>query len=186
MGWLLPVGTPGGVNSGFNGLPEGYGIVRLGNEFACLEPDDYRLWRAAAAVIEAERLMAWGMSQDIADAAERVHQLEDAELLIPEGPDLAARIRGLAVRLIGECLGNGAEISPAFFVRGRGGALLQVDGFLFELLLRSDGLDPVSVMCDGLDATRSEPGYRPRIEALTEALPVLVRNEVVLLETAVR
>jgi hypothetical protein len=174
------------MNSGFNGLPEGYGMVRLGTEFACLEPDDYRLWRAAAAAIDAEELRDWGISHGIADAVERVRQLENAELLIAEGPDVAERIRGLVVHLIGECLGNGAEISPVFFVRGRGGAILQVDGFLFELLLRSDGLVPVSVTCEGLDAMRPEPGYRPRIEALTEALPVLVRNGVVLLETAVQ
>jgi hypothetical protein len=186
MGWLLPVGVPGGINSGFDGIPDGSGIIRLGDKLSCLDPDHYRLWRAAAAAPQAEQLIAWGTSQGIPDAAGRVHQLADAELLIQEGPDVAKRIGGLALRLIGECLGNGAEVSPVFLVRGRNGTQLQVDAYVFEALLHSDGVSPVSVTCDKLDASRSESAYRPRVETLTEGLPVLVRNAVVLLGVAVR
>ena len=148
MGWLLPVGIPGGVNSGFQGVPDGSGIVRLGNEIACLETDHYRLWRAAAAALEVQQLAAWGVGHGITDARRRIRQLEDAELLIAEQPIVAPQIRGLAIHLIGECLGNGAEAAPFFIVRGRGGAILQVDGLLFELLLRTAGFDPISVTCD--------------------------------------
>jgi hypothetical protein len=186
MGWLLPVGVPGGINSGFDGIPDGSGVVRLGDKLSFLDPDHYRLWRAAAAAPQAEQLIAWGAGQGIPDAAGRVHQLQDAELLIEDAPEVAKRIGGLALRLIGECLGNGAEVSPVFLVRGRNGTQLQVDAYLFEVLLHCDGVSPVSFSCDALDASRSEPGYRPRIQTLTEGLPVLVRNEVVLLEVAVR
>jgi hypothetical protein len=186
MGWLLPVGTPGGVNSGFDGIPDGSGIVKLGDKLGCLDPGHYRLWRAAVTAPQAEQLIAWGTGQGIADAAERIRQLQEAELLIAEGPAADKQIEGLALRLIGECLGNGAEVSPVFLVRGRNGNQLQVDAFLFEVLLRCDGLNPISVTCETLDATRSEPGYRPRIQTLIAGLPTLVQNEVVLLEVAIR
>jgi hypothetical protein len=186
MGWLLPVGVPGGINSGFDGIPDGSGIVRLGDKLSCLDSGHYRLWRAAAAAPQAEQLIAWGTSQGIPDAAGRVHQLENAELLIEEGPEVAMRIGGLALRLIGECLGNGGSVNPVFLVRGRNGTQLQVDAYLFEALLQSDGVGPVSVTCDKLDASQPRPGRRPSIESLVTSLPVLVRNEVLLLEAAIR
>jgi hypothetical protein len=186
MGWLLPVGVPGGFNSGFDGIPDGSGVVRLGHKLSCLDPGHYRLWRAAAAAPQAEQLIAWGGSQGIPDAASRIRQLQDVELLIEDGPEVAKRIGGLALRLIGECLGNGPEVSPLFHVRGRNGTQLQVDGRVFEVLLHCDGVSPVSVSCNALDPPRSGPGCRARIEMLTDGLPVLVRNEVVLLEVAVR
>jgi hypothetical protein len=186
MGWLLPVGVPGGFNSGFDGIPDGSGIVRLGDKLSCLDPGHYRLWRAAAAAPQTEQLIAWGGSQGIPDAAGRIRRLQDADLLIEDGPGVAKRIGGLALRLIGECLGNGADVSPVFHVRGRHGTQVQVDARVFEVLLHCDGVSPVSVSCDALDPPRSGPGYRPRIEMLTDGLPVLVRNEVVLLEAVVR
>lgn len=182
MGWLLPVGIPGGVNSGFDGVPDGYGIVKLGDKLGCLDPRHYRLWRAAAAAPQAEELIAWGTGRGIPDAAGRVRELEDAGLLIEEGPQVAERVGTLALRLIGECLGNGAEVGPVFLVGGRKGNQLQVDAYLFELLLHCDGVNPVWVTCDALDASRSEPRYRPRLKTLIDGLPLLVRNEVVLLE----
>jgi len=186
MGWLLPVGTPGGINSGFDGIPNGSGIVRLGGELGCLEPDDYRLWRAAFAAPQAEELIDWGAERGIAGAADRVRQLEDDGLLLAESPTVSERFGALALRLIGECLGNGEEVSPVFFIGGRSGTRLQVDGFVFEVLLGCDGLGTVGAMCDTLDAMRSEPGYRARLETLTRSLPILVRSEVVQLERAVR
>jgi hypothetical protein len=185
MSWLLPVGTPGGITSGFEGIPDGSGIVKLADKLGCLDSDQYRLWRAAAAAPHAEDLIAWGTSKGIADAAGRVRQLEDTGLLVEEGPDVAERIGGLALCVIGECLGNGTQVSPVFLVRGRSGSPLQVDGFLFEVLLHCDGFSPLSVICDKLDASRSEPGYRPRIKTLTDGLPGLVRNEVVRLEAVI-
>lgn len=186
MGWLVPVGIPGGVNSGFEGIPAGSGIVRFGGQLICLDVSHYRLWRAAAAAPQAGQLIAWGTAQGIPDAADRVHQLQDAGLLIAEGPDVQQRVGGLALHLLGECLGNGADLSPVFFVLGRNKSKLQVDAYLFDVLLHSGGAGPVSVTCDALDAARPAPAYRPSIETLTEALPLLVRNEVVRLGMAAR
>jgi hypothetical protein len=186
MGWILPVGTPGGINSGFDGVRAGSGIVRLGTQLLCLDLDMYRLWRAAAAAPEIGRFISWGAAEGISDVPDRVRALEAAGLLVEDGPDVKLRIGCLALRLIGECLGNGAEANPAFLVLGRNRAQLQVDANLFEVLLRSDGVSPVSVTCDTLDAARLESERRPHIEMLTEGLPVLVRNEVILLEAAVR
>src|SRR5690349_4335305 len=72
MSWLLPVGTPGGITSGFEGIPDGSGIVKLADKLGCLDPDQYRLWRAAAAAPQAEDLVEWAASRGIADAARRV------------------------------------------------------------------------------------------------------------------
>jgi hypothetical protein len=186
MGWLLPVGTPGGINSGFDGIPAGSGIVRLGDKLIYLDLSHYRLWRAAAAAPQVEKLITWGTAQGIPAVDDRVRQLEDAGLLIEDGPDVQRRIGCRALRLLGECLGNGTDISTAFVVLGRNKTQLQVDANLFEVLLRSDGVSPVSITCNALDAARRQPGCPPCIETLAAGLPLLVRNEVVLLEAAVR
>lgn len=184
MSWLVPVGTPGGINSGVDGIPDGAGLVRLGTDLVGLDPGAYRLWRAAAAAPAAGDLIAWAAEQGITEAADRVRALADAGLLLEDGPDAPGRIGRLALRLVGECLGNGADRSPAFLVLGRGGTPMQVGAGLFEILLRADGVSPLAATCEALDAAR--PGSGPGIEALAEGLPLLVRNEVVTLEGAAR
>jgi hypothetical protein len=186
MSWLLPVGTAGGVNSGFDGIPAGSGFIRLGAELLYLDLDDYRLWRAAAAAPRIDEFLSWGSAQAIPDVPDRLSRLEAAGLLIKTGPGAHSRIGQLALRLVGECLGNGTDISPAFFVLGRDKTQLRVDGYLFEVLLRSDGVSPVSVTCDRLDAARIQPARPLCIETLTEGLPLLVRHQVVQLEAATR
>jgi len=185
MGWLLPVGTPGGVNSGLDGIPPGSGIVRLGDKLIHLDLSLYRLWRAAAAAPQDAALTSWGTAHGIPDVDEGLRALEDAELLIEVGPGLEHRIGRLALRLIGECLGNGTDISPTFLMLGRKNARLQVDAYLFEILLRCDSVSPISIICEALDASRPRHGP-PCIEVLTAGLPMLVRNEVVQLEAAVQ
>jgi hypothetical protein len=184
MSWLVPVGTPGGVNSGMDGVPDGSGVVRLGSELIGLEFSLYRLWRAAAAAPQPGELISWGDAQGIPDAGDRVRALADAGLLIEDGPEVGDRIGRLALRLLGECLGNGADSSPAFLVMGRSGTPVQVGGRLFEILLRADGVSPLATACAALDASRAAES--PGLQALTEGLPLLVRNEVVALEAAMR
>lgn len=186
MGWLVPVGRPGGINSGFEEIPLGSGIVRLGDKVMCLGFPEYRLWRAAAAAPQAEDLVAWGSAEGIDDAAGRLGRLRDAGLLVEEGPDLRSQLGGITLRLLGECLGNGTQISPAFFVRGRTKARVQVDAYIFETLLRCDGGRPVSATCEQLDASQPRPDGRPCVESLIGSLPILVRNEVVLLQAVAR
>jgi hypothetical protein len=184
--WLLPVGTPGGINSGLDGVPAGSGIVRLGDEIIRLDAATYRLWRGAAAAPPIGELISWGNTQGIDDATGRLRELKTAGLLIGDGPDVHRRVGRLALRLIGECMGNGLEAGPTFLLLGRNNARLVVDAYLFEVLLRSDGVSPVSVLCDAVDASRHLPRSRPSVEALADGLPTLVRNEVVLLEAAIR
>jgi hypothetical protein len=182
MGWLIPVGTPGGINSGLAGLPDGSGIVRLGTELIGLEADMYRLWRAAAAAPQAGELMSWAAGQGIEDAGERIRVLADMGLVIEDGPDAHQAVGSRALRLLGECLGNGADQGPAFVVLGRQNMQLQVDAYVYEILLHTDGVRPVAMTCAALDALR--PGVPAGIETLTSGLPLLVRNEVVALEAA--
>jgi hypothetical protein len=185
MSWLLPIGTPGGINSGFDGIPAGSGFVRLGGELLYLELSHYRLWRAAAAAPQVDEFLSWGTARGIADVDDRLAQLKKAGLLVEEGPDVHLVVGRLTLRLIGECLGNGNDASPAFLVLGRNNTKLRLDQYLFEILLRSDGVSPIEATCKLLDKSR-QPGRRPCIMTLTEGLPVLVRNEVVLLEAAVK
>lgn len=182
MGWLLAVGTPGGVNSGLDGIPACSGIVRFGGRLVHLDLDLYRLWRATAAAPQAETLISWANAQGIPDVDDRIRALQEAELIIDEGPDIQRRVGCLALRLIGECLGNGTEVGPTFVMLGRNNTQLQVNAYLFEVLLRCDSVSPISIICDELDAARPSSGHPPCIEALTEALPMLVRNEVIQLE----
>lgn len=166
MGWLVPVGIPGGVNTGLDGVPPGSGIVRLGRELCYLDFGLYRLWRAAAAAPQTVELISWGIAQGIPNVDDSVRALEDAELLIEEGPDVYHRVGRLAIRLIGECLGNGNEASPTFLVLGRNNAQVRVDASLFEVLMRCDGVSPVSIICEVLDASHTSLGYPSCIKAL--------------------
>ena len=89
-------------------------------------------------------------------------ELTTAGLLIEDGPDVHRRVGRLALRLIGECMGNGPEAGPTFLLLGRNHARLLVDAYLFEVLLRSDGVSPVSVLCNAVDASQAparEPGF---------------------------
>jgi hypothetical protein len=184
MGWVLPVGTPGGVNSGFAGMKAGSGVVRLGSDMLLLDLDSYRLWQYAAIGAEAQDVVDWGVREGIADANDLVRALVEAGLLLRAGPSLGQVVGLLAVRLTGECLGNGAESSTRFGVVGRDGVRLEVDLYSFEVLLRSDGVSPISIICGELE--RARPGVldRPFIDLFAEGLPLLVRHGVVRLDAA--
>jgi hypothetical protein len=186
MGWILPVGTPGGINSGLGAAPAGSGIVRLGLDLKYLDPDSYRMWRAAAAAPPVEDLARWGDAQGASGSKEAIEALKDERLLIEDGPDVAGRVERLAVRLLGECLGNGPAPSPVFYVVGRNYTRLLVDACIFELLLRTNGVSSVASFGDAMDAVAPRADGQSCVEALTQQLPALVRSEVVRLDVAVR
>jgi hypothetical protein len=186
MALLLPVGTPGGIISGFEGIPASSGIVRLGAQLIHTDLSTYRLWRAAAAAPEQKQLVAWGESREITETEERIEALKEDGMIIEQNPDLPSAVGALAVRLIGECLGNGGRPGPQFAVIGRSDTRLLIDAYLFEILLRSDGVTKVAVLCDLFDGLRPEAGLRPCLDSLTEGLPMLIRNEVVILDGALR
>jgi hypothetical protein len=182
---LLPVGTPGGINSGFDGIPAGSGTVRLGSYIVHLDAGTYRLWRMAFAVPERDRLVAWARSAGLADAEQQIAELESEGLLFEEGPAMPQRMRTIAVRLIGECLGNGTEPTPSFHVVGRTGTSLVVNLYLYDILLRSDGVTSLALTCQALESARPPSSAGPScLEVFCRALPDLVRNEVVILDAA--
>jgi hypothetical protein len=181
---LLPVGTPGGINSGFDGIPAGSGMVRLGRYIVHLDAGSYRLWRTAFAVPERDRFVAWARSEGLTDAEQRIVELESDELLVEECPAMPEKVGGMVVRLVGECLGNGTEISPTFHVVGRNGTLLAVNPYLYEILLRADGATPLALICGALESGRPPGAGISWLEAFCLALPELVRNQVVLLDAA--
>jgi hypothetical protein len=186
MAWLLPVGTPGGIISGFEGIPAGSGIVRLGAQLIHADLATYRLWRAAAAAPQRKQLVAWGEAKGITEAEERIEALKEDGMIIEQKPDLPSPVGTLAVKLIGECLGNGGSPGQQFTVIGRSNTRLLVDAYLFEILLRSDGVSKVAALCDLLDGLRPEAGHRPCLDSLTDGMPMLVRNEVVILDGPLR
>jgi hypothetical protein len=186
MGRVFPVGTPGGIVSGFSGLPSASGVVRLGSKLMVLDTDRYRIWDAGSAALEADDLTKWASSEGIANAESLVRTLKDSELLIEVGPNprlLAARV---AVRLTGSCLGNGSSGEATFWVRGHAFDPVEVNVLIYELLLRSDGVAPVLELCDFLDRVRPEISRSPCAEIFFDGLPSLVRAGVVRLDLAVR
>ena len=186
MGWVLPVGTPGGINSGFAATQGPGGIVRFGSALVFLDTDSYRLWQHAAIGAEIEDVVNWGIQERIADAHGLVRALVEARLLIEAGPGLGSAVGGLAIRLIGECMGNGIDAGSRFVVVGTGGVRVEVDLFFFEVLLRCDGVSPISNICSELE--RARPGVldRPLVDIIAEGLPLLVRHGVVRLDAVAR
>jgi hypothetical protein len=179
---LLPVGTPGGINSGFDGIPAGSGMVRLGRYIVHLDAETYRLWRMAFAAPERDRFVAWARSEGLTDAEDRISELKSDGLLFEEGPAMPEKVGAMAVRLIGECLGNGTEATVGFHVVGRNGTPLVVNPYLYEILLRSDGATPLALISRALESAWPPSAGTSCLEAFCRILPGLVRNEVILLD----
>jgi hypothetical protein len=180
--WLIPVGAPGGLNSGFTNIADGSGVIRLGGEILVVDPELYRLWRRAASAPAVAAMLEWAAAEEIADAEEGIDALLDARLLIAESPDVSARLGELTLCVVGELLGNGVDRGAGFLVAGRNGGRVEVGPFLFELLLRSDGVTPISALCESLDRASAHLGIGGTLNGLCESLPVLVRNDVVRLD----
>jgi hypothetical protein len=184
MGWLLPVGTPGGICSGMEGIPDGSGLVRLGDELMYVDSELYRIWRASGAAPETRELLDWAAARGISNAEVRIRSLLDAELVVEERPHVEARIGRLAIRLTGECIGNGTALGTKFAVLGRDGARVNVDAYSFEALLRSDGVTSVSTICDALEEELFADDQRACLSTLTAGLPILVRAGAIRLDAA--
>lgn len=157
-------------------------MVRLGRYIVHLDAGTYRLWRMAFAVPERYRFVAWARSEGVTDAEQRIAELESDELLFEECPDMPEKVGAMAVRLIGECLGNGTEATVSFQVVGRNGTPLVVNPYLYEILLRSDGATPVARICAALESTWPPSAATSCLEAFCRVLPELIRNQVVLLD----
>src|SRR4051812_33464488 len=109
---LLPVGMPGGINSGFPDIPNGWGTIRFGDHLEHVDRLSYRLWRHATAGLSRDELIAWGTSDGIGYAKLLVEELLQPGLLIDLDSTDDAHLKSLLPVGIGECEGNGAQISP--------------------------------------------------------------------------
>jgi hypothetical protein len=180
----MPVGTPGGVCSGFGEMPDGSGIVRLGEQIVAMDAPMYRVWQAAAVVPQAEDLINWAAREGIAEPEDLIESLSGAGLFLEGQADVESRIAGLALCLTGACVGNGADRNPSFGLLGSDGARVNVDVRVFEIVLSANATVPLYATCAALDGAR--PGEQPYLKTLAAALPILVRNGVVRLESPVR
>lgn len=177
--WLLPIGIPAGICSGFEGFDDGSGFVGLGEERVNLAANLYSIWRAAGAAPTREELLAWAADHGTPARPEDIGLLLDDGLLLEAGPDSEARIAGLALQLTGECIGNGSERQPTFAVLGRDGAQLKVDVISYEVLLRSDGATAIADICRELEATCAPLPDGACLRAIATGLPQLVRLGIV-------
>ena len=182
MPWVVPVGASGGVNAGFGGIADGSGLVRLGDTIASLEPHLFRLWRLASAVLDIDELLATVMAQGVDEAETHLNALVEEGLMIIETEHVEADVSDLAISVVGELLGNRGDTDSSFVAAGRNGDQVRLPVTSFEILLRSDGATTVGVICDRVGAVL-EPDARPTLlEGVCDALPLLVRHDVVRLD----
>jgi hypothetical protein len=180
--WVAPVGVSGGLNTGFTGIPDDSGLVRLGGGIAMLEPDLFRLWRGAAAAPQLDELVQSAAGERIEDAEGKVRDLEEEGLVVIESPDIEPVVRRLAISLVGDLLGNEGDARSPFIAVGRRGARIQLPVADFELLLRSDGATTVGTICDGLRGSPLSTDGSDVLRSICLGLPELVRHQVVRLD----
>lgn len=182
-GRLLAVGAPGGTISGFSGIADGSGFLRLGAELMYLEAPRYRLWRATALAPERAGLLAWAAGDGIADAESLLRTLVDALLVAELRDEPRIPAARLAITLTGEGVGNGTGRDPAFAFLGRDGAAVRVSVLVFEALMRCDGRASIAQACEPVQAA-APPGAPAVLQGLCAALPLLMRHGIVRLDLA--
>lgn len=175
MGKVVPVGIPGGTVSGLEGLANGTGLVRHGEEMLYVNRDRYLLWRGCQVAPEEQSLLSWAEEHGIERAASLMRTLKDAWLVVElGGGDRRIQAARLALRLAGECVGNGGDGVPRFGVIGRAGSLVQVNAGLYDVLLRSDGVRTIVNICGEVNRLAADDSP-PVLDTLFESLPVLIR-----------
>lgn len=185
---LLSIGVPGGIISGFAGITDGEGVVRLGGEFVALEEPEYTLWDAGLLAPQRESLTRWGSDAGIADPDELIDAMLAGNLMTVHSADpavAATEASRLTVRLVGHLTGNGPNRSPRFLVRpmAAGQAAVEVDAFVYEFLLRSRGPSSISARCARMDVRMPEAGMGLD-EHIYQQLPFLLRNGIITLDLA--
>lgn len=185
---VLAVGVPGGITSGFAGLPAGAGLVRLGGTLMSLDEPEYRLWDAALVAPEVPALLGQASQFGIADPGALLDDLADARLVAefpvrPPGP--AALAAGLTASFTGYLIGNGPNESLRFLVRAGGSERqLPVDVIIYQFLLLTDGQAAIAETCGRIDPPAAAgPDVTGHVLA---ALPVLLRAELIRLDVVRR
>ena len=185
---VLAVGTAGGVTSGFDGLPDGGGLVRLGGELLSLDREEYRLWDACMLVPTREALLRQARKSRVPEPEGLLRQLFDAYLVVEFDSDprtIERHAYDLAARFTGRFTGNGPHRSDRFLIStGTAGPFWAADVVLYEFLLQADGTTCIAQQCTRLGAGRLPPGFSS-IRHVVEWLPALLRVGLVNLDRAV-
>jgi hypothetical protein len=182
---VLPVGTPGGILSGFEDHEDGMGLVRLGDELLSLDPRSYKLWHTlhvAPTETAAQALTARAQAEPQPDP---LALLRDNGLATTWSRDPAGCVELTerhTVRFVGMCLGNGDGRAQAFMLGDLAGEpRARVDVIVYEFLLSGDGRDSIAEECrrlefDGPAATAGATAH------VTAALPELMRSRLIRLD----
>ncbi len=183
---VLSVGTAGGITSGFDGLPDGGGLVRLGDDILSIDEEQYRLWDSGLLAPKMSALLQWAAHAGIDRPDEQLRELLTDHLMVEQARDpdeLLRQAAAHAVRFIGYFIGNGPSRSPRFLVKAgaEASSVLAIDVVLYQFLLRADGTVPIAELCARLDIDGMPDDVDPARHVM-EQLPVLLRAGVIGLE----
>jgi hypothetical protein len=184
---VLAIGTSGGVASGFAGLSDGDGLVRLGGSLLSLSEDEYKLWDASQLTPAAGPLLEQARQAGVADPVRTLLELEAASLVMTyaDEPGSARRMAtGLSVRLTGQLIGNGPHQSPHFLLSAGGAApQLRVDVVVYQFLLWADGRTPIAELCARIDVAGPNPAFDAEMHVVGW-IPALMRAGLIGLDLA--
>jgi hypothetical protein len=185
---MLAIGTWGGVTSGFAGIPEGHGVVRLAGNLISLDPDEHKIWAATRLALAEEPLLKQATLDGVANPFRTLADLQAEGLVIAaaDGLESAHRIaRQVTATLIGELVGNGPHWSPQFAVRASAASPpTMVDVLVYQFLLVADGSAPIADLCTKIGTV--PPDGADLVEHVTSWLPTLLRSGLVRLDVPAR
>lgn len=183
-GCLVPIGVPAGIVSGFEGVPDGGGLVRFADRLIALDPAEYRIWDAVAVAPKPTAFRAWSKKSGVADAEELLRGLGKAGLvahwsLDDRAENLADRY---AITFMGRFLGNGFGRTGTFSLGDlQGSPRMKVDLVTYECLLWSDRRSSIAASCARVQSTKG--GNHPARHVI-ELVPALMRAGMVRLDTS--
>ena len=183
-GCLVPIGVPAGIVSGFEGVPDGGGLVRFADRLIALDPAEYRIWDAIAVAPKPAAFRAWSKKSSVADSEEHLRGLGKAGLvahwrLDDHAEDLADRY---AITFMGRFLGNGLGRTGTFRLGDlQGRPRVKVDLVTYECLLWSGGRDSITACCARVHSTK---GANDHARHVIEAVPALMRSGMVRLDAS--
>jgi hypothetical protein len=182
---VLSIGTAGGITSGFDGLPDGGGLVRLGDDLLSIDKEEYRLWDAGLLAPMRDALLRQARETGLREPEALLRELAEAHLVVEYAHEPAAiglHASDHTARFTGRFTGNGPHRSARFLVGvGAAAPFLSVDVVLYEFLLWADGRASIAEQCARLATGGLPRGFSP-VQHVVESLPVLLRAGVISLD----